>query len=99
MSVLSNADHSLQDTLRRQGIHDLFHDVVCSADVGLAKPDPRVFALAAERLGVEAASCLFVDDTEANVAAARDAGMAAVHFRVFQGDSLAEHLAAAGVTV
>ena len=99
VSVLSNADYTLQDTMRERGIHSLFHDVVCSADVGLAKPDARVFALAAQRLGVDAGACVFVDDTEANVTAARDAGMAAVHFRVFQGDALVEQLAAVGVTI
>ncbi len=52
-----------------------------TARIGVAKPDPRVYRIAAERLGVAIERCLFVDDTAANVVAAREAGMAAVHYR------------------
>jgi putative hydrolase of the HAD superfamily len=97
-AVLSNADLTLEDRIRDGlGIHDLFDTIVCSAVVGMAKPDPRVYRLAAERLGLASAECLFVDDHEPNVAAARELGMAAVHFRVHHGDDLAEQLAGLGV--
>ena len=52
LSVLSNADVSLRGRLERDGIHALFDDVVVSAEVGMAKPDPAIFRLAAERLGL-----------------------------------------------
>lgn len=98
VSVLSNADRSLESTLReKHGIFDLFHDVICSADVGLAKPDARIFALAAERLGIAPAACVFIDDTEHNVTAAREAGIAAIHYRVDQGHVLEQQLAEIGV--
>jgi putative hydrolase of the HAD superfamily len=97
-AVLSNADHTLlhrlQETWR---IAHLFDDIVCSADVGLAKPDPKIYALAAERLGLSPDECVFVDDLERNVDAAREAGMHAVHFRVDLGHLLEEQLAALGV--
>lgn len=57
-----------------------FKDVVISSDVGLGKPDPRIFALALERFGVAAGDCLFIDDVAANVAGAQQAGIAAVQF-------------------
>ena len=79
-------------------IHHLFDDIVCSAEVGMAKPDPAVFELACRRLDVPPAECLFVDDFDVNVKAARDVGMAAVLFRSDQGDDLRALLSAHGVT-
>jgi HAD superfamily hydrolase (TIGR01509 family) len=99
VSILSNADASLRDRLRDgHRIHDLFDDVVCSADVGLAKPDAAIYRLAAERLGLPPAACVFVDDLPANVEAAREVGMQGVHHRVDKGDDLAAQLAALGIT-
>jgi putative hydrolase of the HAD superfamily len=56
-------------------IDDLFDVVVDSAFVGTRKPEPEIYALTLERLGVPAGACAFVDDLERNVEAARDAGM------------------------
>jgi epoxide hydrolase-like predicted phosphatase len=64
----------------RYGIISLFDDIINSARVGLAKPDPRIFALAAERLGVAPGECVFIDDLARNVQAAADADMHAVHY-------------------
>ncbi|AEG44350.1 HAD family phosphatase [Isoptericola variabilis] len=58
----------------------LMDDVVVSGRVGLAKPDPRIFAHLARAFDVDPARAVFVDDSPANVAAARDAGFHAVHF-------------------
>jgi putative hydrolase of the HAD superfamily len=99
VSILSNADATLRSRLRDGlAIHDLFDDVVCSAEVGLAKPDPAVYRLAAERLGLPTAACVFVDDLEANVEAARQTGMRGIFFRVDRGHDLRARLAELGVT-
>jgi putative hydrolase of the HAD superfamily len=58
---------------------DLFDDVVISAEVGMRKPEERIFRLATDRLGLSAAECVFVDDTEGNILAARALGFAAVY--------------------
>ncbi|MCI1664173.1 HAD family phosphatase [Bifidobacterium crudilactis] len=58
----------------------LLRDVVISAEVSLAKPDTRIYELAAKRFGVDADTCIFVDDTPENVDGARTAGMQAIHF-------------------
>ena len=98
VSLLSNADVSLRGRLEHDiGIHHLFDDIVCSAEVGVAKPEPAVFHLACERLGLPPAECVFVDDHEPNVKAAREAGMPAVLFRVDRGDDLRVQLRALGV--
>ena len=59
-----------------------FDDVVLSGDVGLRKPSRRIYELAAERLGVEPRTCVFVDDLAQNVAGAERAGMTGIHHRV-----------------
>lgn len=98
IAILSNADITLEERIRDgMGIHDLFDTIVCSAVVGLAKPDHAIYRLALERVGLPAEECVFIDDAERNVVAAREVGMAAVHYRVYQGDDLAAQLAELGV--
>jgi putative hydrolase of the HAD superfamily len=64
-------------------VDEIFEVVVDSAFVGIRKPDSGIYELTLERLGsgVGARECLFVDDVEVNVAAARQLGMTAVQFR------------------
>jgi epoxide hydrolase-like predicted phosphatase len=97
-AVLSNADNTLMRRLTHDHrIHHLFDDIVCSADVGMAKPDAGIYALAANRLGLPEKECVFIDDLEANVNAAREAGMQAICFRIDLGHSLEAQLAELGV--
>jgi putative hydrolase of the HAD superfamily len=67
-------------------IDDLFEVVVDSAFVGLRKPEPEIYALTLERLGLPAGVCAFVDDLAVNVEAARAAGM---HGIVYAGTAQA----------
>jgi putative hydrolase of the HAD superfamily len=98
LAILSNADRSLRGRIEGDmGMQHLFDDIVCSAEVGMAKPEPAIYALAAERLGLEPRECVFVDDLDANVVAARQVGMQAVLFRVDRGDDLRAQLRALGV--
>ncbi|HEX2894524.1 MAG TPA: HAD family phosphatase [Marmoricola sp.] len=57
-----------------------FDDVVVSGSEGIAKPDPRIFEILAERLGQSLDGVFYVDDSAANVEVARAAGMDAVLF-------------------
>jgi putative hydrolase of the HAD superfamily len=96
--ILSNADRTLRERLANViGIADLFDDIVCSAEVGLAKPEREIYALACDRLGLPPSACVFVDDHEPNVAAAAGAGLTALLYRVDRGDDLGVQLAALGV--
>jgi putative hydrolase of the HAD superfamily len=56
----------------------MFDAVVISAEVGMRKPEPRIFRHAAELLGLPPAECVFIDDIQANVTAAEQAGFTAV---------------------
>jgi putative hydrolase of the HAD superfamily len=97
-SILSNADGSLRSRLEGElAMHDCFDDIVVSAEVGMAKPQPEIFRLAAERLGLPPAACVFVDDWDKNIEAARAVGMQAVLHRADQGHDLRAQLAALGV--
>jgi putative hydrolase of the HAD superfamily len=64
-------------------VDDIFEVVVDSGFVGMRKPEPEIYELTLERLGdgIGASDCLFVDDVEVNVDAARKLGMITVHFR------------------
>jgi putative hydrolase of the HAD superfamily len=61
-------------------VDELFEFVVDSAFVGMRKPEPGIYALTLERLGLPAEACVFVDDVDVNCDAAREAGMSVVHF-------------------
>ncbi len=59
-------------------VDDLFDVVIDSSRVGLRKPDAAIYQLTCERLGVQPEECLFIDDLECNVDAARALGMDAI---------------------
>ena len=60
----------------------LFDATVISHLVGLRKPDPEIYALGAQRLGLPPEECVFVDDLPGNLKPARAMGMATVHHTV-----------------
>ena len=81
LGMISNATLKLEDELREHHrIDHLFDVIVNSARVGVAKPDVRIFHLAAERIGEAPAACLHIDDLPHNVAGARAAGFHAVQY-------------------
>ncbi|MFD8410860.1 HAD family hydrolase [Streptomyces sp. NPDC059650] len=79
--LVTNATEELEADLVTLGLADLAHHVVSSARVGVAKPDHRIYEIAAERAGVAVSRCLFVDDRAENVEAAVAIGMTGVHYR------------------
>lgn len=62
-------------------VEELFDVVVDSSQVGLRKPDPAIFTLTCEQLGLQPAECLFVDDLRCNVDAAAGLGMTTIQCR------------------
>jgi epoxide hydrolase-like predicted phosphatase len=65
----------------RDAFPELFDGVVISGEVGLNKPEPEIFRLGAERIGVEPEGCVFVDDLRENCTGAEAVGMTAVLHR------------------
>lgn len=81
VGLLSNAWDDLRQTMHdRWGMDSLFDEMIISAEVGIVKPDPRIFHLAAQRLGVSPGEMVFIDDMLINVEAARVEGLAAILF-------------------
>ena len=66
------------DEYPRADFPGLFDTVVLSGEVGMRKPEREIFVHAAQALGLAPAECVFIDDMEANVAAAQACGMTAV---------------------
>jgi epoxide hydrolase-like predicted phosphatase len=65
----------------RSTFPEMFDGVVISGEVGLHKPEPEIFELGAERVGLEPGDCVFVDDLRENCAGAEAVGMTAVLHR------------------
>jgi putative hydrolase of the HAD superfamily len=81
-ALLSNAWDDLRHWLNHEfHIADAFDEMVFSAEVGIAKPEARIYHLALERLGVAPGEAVFVDDFPENVTVAQELGMQAILFR------------------
>ncbi len=65
---------------RRFGFLSLFTDIVVSGEEGCAKPDPEIFEILADRVGIPLTRCAFADDRVDNVEAGRRAGLDAFVF-------------------
>jgi putative hydrolase of the HAD superfamily len=80
----------------RARLTELFDALVISGEVGMRKPDPRIYALALERIQVEPPRSVFVDDHPGHLAAATALGMSTILHRS-PGDTIAELESAFGV--
>jgi HAD superfamily hydrolase (TIGR01509 family) len=70
LAIVSNAPPGLARWLADWKIGQLFDYIFCSGEEGMAKPDPAVFKVTLDRLGVGPREALFIDDTQRNVEAA-----------------------------
>jgi epoxide hydrolase-like predicted phosphatase len=95
--LLSNS-WSVADYDRRL-LGELFDAWVISAEVGLRKPDPAIYALAAERMELPPEAIAFVDDLPGNLKPARALGMTTIVHRGDAAATLAELEGALGVTL
>jgi epoxide hydrolase-like predicted phosphatase len=77
--LLTNNAKEFEDAWKTMvPLDDLFDDVVDSSYVGVRKPDPAIYRLSLERLGVSPAEAVFLDDAPGNVEGARAVGIASV---------------------
>ena len=82
VGLISNATDRLDGELRDyHKIDGLFDVIVNSWRVRMAKPDARIYQLAAERIGAEPSACVHIDDLAHNVEGARAAGFQGIHHR------------------
>lgn len=82
LGLLSNIGRDwIHNFFSEHQLHELFDEVVLSGEEGVTKPSVAIFELIAERLGLDPAECLMIDDIAENCAGARAAGMQAIHFQ------------------
>jgi len=83
VGLVSNAYPETRASLERRFPHfyNMFDVAIFSAEVCMAKPDPRIYRMALAGLGVQPGEAVFVDDFIENVEGARAVGMQAVHFK------------------
>jgi putative hydrolase of the HAD superfamily len=79
--LISNAWSDLRDYLRREKMIDAFDHIIISAEVGVAKPDPKIFQIALEKAGVSPSEAVFVDDFYVNIEGCEKVGMQGIHFK------------------
>jgi len=80
VGLISNAWSGLRPWIVAKKFEDVFDAMIISAEVRVAKPDPRIYQVALEKLGVAPAESVFLDDFPENAASARTIGMQAIHF-------------------
>jgi epoxide hydrolase-like predicted phosphatase len=80
-ALISNGWPDLREYLSHNRILDCFDTVVISAEVGVMKPQPQIYQIALDRLGIPPKEAVFVDDIPKNVDAASALGMQGILFR------------------
>lgn len=81
LGILSDAESTARKKVKPWVSEALFDAIVFSSEVGVCKPDPKIFQRALEQLGVEASETLFLDDRERNVHGAKALGIHAIHYK------------------
>lgn len=79
--LISNAWSDMRDYLVRKKIDDTFDTLTISAEVGIAKPEAKIYHLALEQAQVKANEAVFVDDMPANIEACQQVGMKGILFK------------------
>jgi epoxide hydrolase-like predicted phosphatase len=79
--LISNAWDGLRPYMESEKFVDAFDALTISAEVGVMKPDPAIFQLALEQLGVKPKEAVFVDDFSENITGCEAIGMRGIHFK------------------
>lgn len=84
IGLLSNvASNWIRTTFLSPSEQKLFDEFVFSYEVGITKPDPGIYHLAAARLGVQIGECIMIDDINRYAEAAKQAGMQSITYQDF----------------
>jgi epoxide hydrolase-like predicted phosphatase len=81
VGLISNAWDDLREYIVAHKYDDAFEHMVISAEVGVAKPDAKIFQIALEQAGVNPDEAVFVDDFIENIQGCQELGMQGIHFR------------------
>ena len=92
-TAVGSASKNTPMILEKTGLAGLFDAVSCGLDTQKSKPDPEVFLIAADRLGVPYANCLVIEDSDAGIQAAKAGGMLALAVGAAKGNTQADYRA------
>ncbi|HEX6197904.1 MAG TPA: HAD-IA family hydrolase [Jiangellaceae bacterium] len=81
--LLTNQMDDFAEAMAGAGVLERMDGVINSADVGVPKPEPEIYRIAAGKVGVPLEHCLFIDDRSENIDAAAELGMTTVLYRSF----------------
>jgi len=81
IGLISNAWNDLREYIAKQGFADVFDAMIISAEVGVVKPDARIFQIALDQFQVRAKEAMFVDDFKENIEGCEKVGMQGLLFR------------------
>ena len=81
VGLISNAWPDMRDYIVEQKFDDAFDHMVISAEVGVMKPEARIYQIALEQAGVSPNEAVFVDDFIENIEGCEALGMHGIHFR------------------
>ena len=81
VGLISNAWPDLRDYIIKQKFDDAFDHMVISGEVGVMKPEARIYQIALEQAGVSPNEAVFVDDFIENIEGCEELGMHGIHFR------------------
>ena len=79
--LISNAWSDLRDFVVREKFDDAFDKMIISAEVGVMKPEPKIFQFALEQFGVKPKEAVFVDDFYVNIEGCEKVGIKGIHFK------------------
>jgi HAD superfamily hydrolase (TIGR01509 family) len=81
IGLISNAWSDLRDFVVREKFDDAFDRMIISAEVGAAKPEPKIYQVALEQFGVSPNEAVFVDDFYINIEGCEKVGIKGIHFK------------------
>jgi putative hydrolase of the HAD superfamily len=81
IGLISNSWPDLRDYIARQGFDDAFDHMVISGEVGVMKPEARIYQIALEQAGVSPNEAVFVDDVYENIEGCEKVGIRGIHFK------------------
>lgn len=84
IGLLSNVGEDWLGHFLSDDERGMFDDILLSYKVGLTKPDPLIYMMSADRLGVLAPECVFVDDRQVCVDGATAVGMHGIHYETYE---------------
>jgi putative hydrolase of the HAD superfamily len=96
-AILSNSTTELYAETTRRRLDSIFDVILCSEDAGVAKPDPKIYQIMLDHLGITPSQAVFIDDRDYNVRGAESLGLTGFVYEDLRG--LRASLARLGINV